>query len=198
MGLYLILNNHFEYEHLIPDGEDYHIPEKPLPKMEVYLPKLINKEYEHEQVQDAIRDLVWLNKNSDRAFLIEAIPYNLKLEGSEKEDAVEQINEYVKQYASGDLEARYLGSWWVITRKGFDGRGKQKILEERINTQKISDAVMRLQNGYDKITQKSVADYTKLSLRTVKSRWSEFKDIVKQHNMEVKDYFSQEDKTEIS
>lgn len=187
MGLYLVLNNHYEYEHLIADGEDYYIPERPLPKMEVYLPKLKTKEYEHEQVQDAIRDLVWLNKNCDRAFLIEAIPFNLQLEGDEKEDAIEQINEYIKQYASGGLKPSYLGAWWVITRKGFDGRGKQKILEEKLNTQKISDSINDLKAGVEKITQITVAKHAKLGLRTVKSRWSQFKELVSEINKEIKE-----------
>lgn len=198
MTLILKLNNRYEHEHLIPVGEDYFIPEKPLPKMEIYVPKITKMDYDDEQVQDAIRDLVWLNKHTDRAFLIEAIPYVLKLAGGNKEDAIEQINEYIKQYASGALKPHYSSYWWVITANGFNGKGKHKILEERLNTQKISDAVEALQGGYDKITQKSVAEHTKLSMRTIKSRWSLVKDAVKQYNEALKEYLNSPDPTEIS
>lgn len=186
MGLYLHLNNHYEYEHLIDEDKDFHIPEAPLPKMEVYLPKLYDKDYNSEQVQWAIRDLVWLNRNCDRAFLIEAIPHNLRLEDEEKEDAIEKINEYVNSYNQGTLEPEHYGDWWVITREGFDGRGKHKILEERLNTQKISDAINELQDGTEKITQARVSKHSKLSLRTVKSRWAMFKSNVAECNKEIK------------
>ena len=187
----LQLNNKSDYIHLVPEGEDFYIPEKELPKIEVSLHRLWSlQEYGNEDSDDyidAIKNLVWLNRKNDTAFLTSAIPGVLNLEPPDDKEVIELIKGFIKDNREGQLKPEYFGGWQVISKDGYNAQGKQKLFEERINTQNISDSIQTMMLGSEKITQNLVAERTNLSIRTIKSRWSNFKAIVKEFNDSLKE-----------
>lgn len=197
MALYLRLNNQHHYLYLLPEGEDFYIPEIPLLKVEVYLPNLYEKDIDTDEIQEAIQNLMWCNKGQDRAFLTSAIIHNLKIPKEHEEEVTETIRTHYKSFESGELKPIETGRWHVITRRGFNGSGKYKTWEEQHNNQKIEDAISYLKKGRKKITQQSVVDITKLSLRTIKSRWSSYKVEVKEFNAFIKELDSYKDVTDL-
>lgn len=197
----LTLNNKSDYTHLIQNGEDFHIPEKPLPKIEVRLKRIISlqsySETESDEYIDAIKNLVWLNRSHDTAFLTSSIPGILQLKIPDDKAVIELVKEFIKAHREGKLKPEYTGEWWVISKEGYNAQGKHKLFEEKINIQKISDSIEELKLGYEKITQASVSDCSGVSLRTVKTRWAAFKDDVKEFNNYLKERSSYIDDTEL-
>lgn len=198
----LNFNNKSDYVYLLKDGEDFHIPDKPLPKIEIRLNRIIRlqsvSEVDSDEYFHAVKNLVWLNRFQDTAFLTSAIPGVLKLKSPDNKRLIKLIKGYIKENRDGLLKPEYNGVWWIISKKGFNGQGKHKLFEERMNIQKISDTINELKLSVGKITQRKVSDLTGLSIRTIKTRWPQFKDDVKEFNSFLKQKEFYIDDTELS